>query len=134
VQTRLALVILAVADVARAVRFYRAAFEWRVTVDVPVYVEFVLADGMRVGLYERAAFAANTGSVPHAVPRDALAPTELYLYADDLASAIERIEAAGARILSPLATRAWGDVAAYFADPDGNVIVLARPDTTTPER
>jgi len=37
------------------------------------------------------------------------------------------LEAAGARLLSAAAPRDWGDEAAYFADPDGNVLVVARP-------
>ncbi len=37
-----------------------------------------------------------------------------------------RAIAAGARELSPLAPRDWGDEAAYFADPDGNVLAVAR--------
>jgi uncharacterized glyoxalase superfamily protein PhnB len=40
---------------------------------------------------------------------------------------VNRLTAAGARVLSPVAPRDWGDDAAYFADPDGNVIVVARP-------
>ena len=36
-----------------------------------------------------------------------------------------------ARELSKLAPRDWGEQAAYFADPDGNVIVAARPLRTT---
>lgn len=126
-EIRLALVILAVADVPRAVRFYRAAFGWEQTVDVPVYAELALPGGMRLGLYAREPFGANTGQVPHAIPPGALAPTELYLYPDDLEAARARLEAAGARRLSALAPRGWGDEAAYYADPDGNVLVLARP-------
>ena len=41
------------------------------------------------------------------------------------------LKSAGARELSALATRAWGDVAAYFADLDGNVLVLAQPTAST---
>jgi uncharacterized glyoxalase superfamily protein PhnB len=40
---------------------------------------------------------------------------------------VERLHSAGARALSPLGPRDWGDEAAYFADPDGNVLVVARP-------
>ena len=124
---RFVLLILAVTDLARAVRFYRDAFGWTQTVDVPVYVEFALPDGMRFGLYERNAFAANTGERPHAIPREALSPTEVYLYVDDLDEAIARLDAGGARWLSARAPRPWGDEAAYCADPDGNVVVVARP-------
>jgi predicted enzyme related to lactoylglutathione lyase len=56
-----------------------------------------------------------------------LAATEIYLHCDDLHATVKRIEAAGARKLSELAPRDWGDEAAYYADPDGNVVVLASP-------
>jgi hypothetical protein len=32
-----------------------------------------------------------------------------------------------ATLLDPLRRRDWGDEVAYFADPDGNVVALARP-------
>jgi catechol-2,3-dioxygenase len=35
------------------------------------------------------------------------------------------LECAGARRLSPRQQRGWGDEAAYFADPDGNVFAVA---------
>jgi catechol 2,3-dioxygenase-like lactoylglutathione lyase family enzyme len=119
-------IILAVSDLPQSVRFYREAFGWPVVVDESVYVEFQLPDNLRLGLYERAAFGANTGQTPFAVPVGQLTGTELYFYADDVAAAIEQLRAAGARELSALALRGWGDEAAYFADPDGNVLVVAR--------
>lgn len=123
----LALVILAVADVPWAVRFYRTAFGWRLQVETPVYAEFAIPAGPRLGLYERRSFGVNTRRTPLAVPVGAVTGTELYLATDDLPAAIERLAAAGARPLSDLALREWGDEAAYFADPDGNVLVVARP-------
>jgi catechol 2,3-dioxygenase-like lactoylglutathione lyase family enzyme len=124
---RLGLVILAVEDVSRAAGFYRDAFGWPATAETPVYVEFALPHGLRLGLYERHAFAKNPGAAPAPRPPGALAGTELYLYPDDLEPALARIEEAGARLLSPLVPRDWGDEAAYYADPDGHVVVLARP-------
>jgi uncharacterized protein len=124
---RLALVILAVSDLARAVGFYRRAFGWEQQVDVPVYAEFLLPGSLRLGLYERRSFAQNTGQEPPAPRPGDLTSTELYFFPPDLGGALRRLEAAGARCLSGLAPRSWGDEAAYFADPDGNVLVLARP-------
>jgi len=69
---------------------------------------------------------------PVATVAAALAPAELYLHTSDLDAAIARLAAAGARLLSPRGPRAWGDEAAYFADPDGHVLVLARPLGMTP--
>lgn len=120
------LTILAVEDLVRAKRFYSEAFDWQVVVDVPVYVEFALPAGMRFGVYERTGFGRNTDQVPVRTPAGELSPTELYFHANDLPAAIARIKSAGARELSPLALRSWGDEAAYFADPEGNVLVLAR--------
>jgi len=54
-------------------------------------------------------------------------PTELYLHAVELEVALERLESAGAPVLSALAPRVWGDEVAYFADPSASVLALARP-------
>lgn len=121
------LTILAVSDLERSKRFYAEVFAWPRTVDVPVYAEHELPGGMRLGLYERKGFAHNTGQLPELLPSGALAATELYFHVDDPRAYAERLAAAGARVLSPLALRPWGDEAAYFADPDGNVLVVARP-------
>ncbi len=123
----LALVILAVRDLERSRTFYDRAFGWDVEVDVPVYVEYRLPSGMRVGLYEREAFGRNTRRPPFALPEGELAPTELYLRADDPQDACGRLESAGAELLSPFSMRDWGDEAAYYSDPDGNVIVVSVP-------
>lgn len=119
------LTILAVDDLPRAASFYRAALGWEQTVDTPVYVEF--ADGMRLGLYLRDGFARNTGVPPLHRPAQGTTSTEIYLHVDDVGQAAERLRVAGAVELSPAAPRPWGDEAAYFADPEGNVVVVARP-------
>lgn len=127
-EARLTLLILAVEDLIQAVRFYRTAFGWVQTVDDVIYAEFALPGDQRLGLYARAGFERNVGQAPRKGARGEITGTEIYLYVHDLAAASARVEAAGARALSPRAQRAWGDEAAYFADPDGNVLVLARPN------
>ena len=121
------LTILAVGDLARSRAFYRDAFGWALPVDVPAYAEFELPGGMRLGLYQREGFARNTGQAPAVTPLGAISATEIYLHVDDLPAAVGKLEAAGARVLSPLAKRDWGDEAAYYADPDGNALVVAKP-------
>lgn len=124
---RLSLVILAVRELARARRFYDGSFGWAVAVDAPVYVEYALPGGMRLGLYRHDGFAKNTGAP--ATPRLAAhtTATELYLTVDDPDAAVARLEAQGATCRSPRAPRPWGDTAAYFEDPDGNVVVSRAP-------
>lgn len=124
------LTIVAVERLAEVAGFYRAAFDWEVAVDTPVYVEFRAPGGFRVGLYQRDGFARNTGSRPCHIPAGELAPFELYLHTEDLDAAIDRVLAAGGRALGPRAPRPWGDEVAYFADPAGTVVVLARPLTS----
>lgn len=128
----MALIILAVQDLERSSKFYSEVFGWPQKVKVPVYVEFELPDSLRLGLYAREGFSLNTGEVPLAVPEGGLTATEIYFQANDAPMLIRRLEEAGARMLSPFMLRDWGDEAAYFADPDGNVLVVARsnPDKT----
>jgi catechol 2,3-dioxygenase-like lactoylglutathione lyase family enzyme len=123
------LTILAVEDLPRSVAFYERAFGWPRLVDAPVYVELGIPGGMRLGLYERSGFGRNTGIAPAPTPPGAIAPTELYLRGEraELDAAIARLAGAGARLLAGRAPRDWGDEAAYFADPDGNVVVVACP-------
>lgn len=121
------LTILAVGDLKASVAFYRAAFGWPARVEAPVYVELALPDHRGLGLYQREGFAKNTGVTPEAVKAGGISGTEIYLHVDDLDAAMTRAEAAGARVLSPVRRMPWGDRAAYYADPEGNVLVLARP-------
>lgn len=124
---RLSLVILAVHELTRARRFYDAVFGWPVAVDVPVYVEYALPDGMRLGLYLRDGFTKNTDApVTLRAPGHTTA-TELYLYVDDVDATLARLDAIGAPRRSAMAPRPWGDTAAYYEDPDGNVVVVATP-------
>lgn len=128
---RHALTILAVADLQRAADFYERAFGWARVVDAPVYVEFVLPGDQRLGVYVREGFAVNTMVTPTLPEPGEISGTEIYLYCDDLAASVERATAAGARPLAPAAPREWGDEVAYLADPDGNVLALARPTTSS---
>lgn len=123
----LAVLVLAVPDAPSAARFYEAAFGWPVIVREPNYIEFSLPNTMRVGLYEKQGFALHTKRAPVTIPEGALAPTELYIHVKDLDAAMAKLLMAGARQLASVQTKDWGDDAAYFADPFGNVIAIARP-------
>ena len=124
--TNLDIVILAVRDVERSKRFYVEAFGFPIHVDVPVFVQFTLPDGRWLGIYERESFGINTNQPPTLPPEGELSGAELYFGTDDLGADIERLTAAGARLLSPPELRLWGDEVAYFSDPDGHVLALAR--------
>ena len=118
---------LAVEDLQRSRAFYTTAFSAAEVVTSPSYVELDIGGATRVGLYERVAFGANPGRVPPPPAEGEISRTELYLRVSDLPAAIVKLEAAGARLLSAAQDRSWGERAAYFADPDGNVVVVAVP-------
>lgn len=121
----LAILILAVDDLARAVAFYRRAFGFVPTVEAPVYVELATGEGATaLGLYAREGYARNVGETPGRV--SGVSPTELYFRVPDLDATVARLREAGARALSPAADRPWGERVAYFADPDGNVVAVAQ--------
>jgi predicted enzyme related to lactoylglutathione lyase len=124
--SQLILIILAVSDLHRSALFYEHAFGWTRTVDAGVYHEYILANGMRLGLYQRESFAVNTGLLPDLAGPGSITGSELYLRVDDIQQIARRLNEAGARILSSPAPRDWGDEVGYFADPDGNVIAIAR--------
>jgi steroid delta-isomerase-like uncharacterized protein len=126
------LTVLAVDDLASAAALYAAAFSWPQTVEAPVYVEFALPDGQRLGLYQRDAFARVAGRAAARPGPDELTGAELYLTVPEVDPALAALLAAGATALSPPADRPWGDRVAYAADRDGHVIAVAQP-LTPPE-
>jgi catechol 2,3-dioxygenase-like lactoylglutathione lyase family enzyme len=120
-------VVFAVEDVERAEEFYGNAFGWKRSLAWPeTYTELDLPGDDWLGLYRRDGFAEEAGAHPVKVEPGKHTGTELYVHVDDMDAAIGRLRAAGARPLSQLAPREWGDEAAYFADPDGNVVAVAR--------
>ena len=111
--------VLAVSDVDRAYDFYRTVFGWTSRLEWPEeYTELMISDEDRLGLYRRDGYAETAGGEPVAL-NGRVSPAYLY-------ETIQRIERAGARKLSPRSARGWGEEAAFFADPDGNVVAVAR--------
>lgn len=121
----LSLVILAVEDRTLSLTFYREAFGWTLEIDAPAYAQLALPGGMHLGIYDRRGFGKNIGQQPR--PTGGVTCTELYLQVDDIERAGDRVLRAGGRLLDSCRARDWGDAVAYFADPDGNILALARP-------
>ncbi len=121
------LTILAVQDLAASARFYQELLGWQRTVDVPVYVQLTAPGGLGIGLYDRVSYGVNTGQVPPKPTALHAGGAEVYFYCKDLEERAALAERLGARLLSPISVRMWGDEVAYFADPDENVVALARP-------
>ena len=120
--------VLAVADVDRAKQFYDDAFGWKPHLEWEgEYAELELPDNDWLGLYREDGFAESAGAPVAELKQGRFAGAELYVQVDDVDAAIGALREAGAKSLSPLARRGWGHEAAYFADPDGNIVAVARP-------
>ena len=122
-------VIFAVSDLARSLEFWERAFDWprNEWIDYANYVQLEPPGGGSLGLYERDGYAGLVGAEPAPIPEGRVSPAYLYVRVEDVEEAARRIEAAGGRRLTDLAERSWGETAAWFADPDGNVVAVAEP-------
>jgi catechol 2,3-dioxygenase-like lactoylglutathione lyase family enzyme len=120
-------VIFAVSDVRRSVAFYQGVFDWprNEKIDYHEYVELHAPDGT-LGLCERETYADLTQATPMAARNGDVSPAYLYVRVPDVRATIAKLDEVGARPLAPLAQRSWGEEAAWFADPDGNVVAVAQ--------
>jgi flavin reductase (DIM6/NTAB) family NADH-FMN oxidoreductase RutF/catechol 2,3-dioxygenase-like lactoylglutathione lyase family enzyme len=119
--------ILATADLNRAVAFYTEAFDWSIRVRNKTYVEFVLPNGRSLALCTQEGFKREVGDWPQIAGEKGISDVQVYFRCENLPRAIAKLHTAGARPLSKVRERDWGEEAAYFADPDGHVIAMARP-------
>jgi hypothetical protein len=88
--------------------------------------EFALHGGAVLGLMPEDDIRALLGAaLPDCGQAPGMPRGELYLLVDDPAAYHSRALASGARELSPLSRRSWGDQVAYSLDPDGYVIAFA---------
>lgn len=122
------LTILYVKDLKAAAAFYDAAFAWPKSVDVPVYVEYRIKQGARLGLMPQGNTRHFLGEQLGAMqPSDGCPRGEIYVHVRNPKAAIASLEKLGATCTSPWAKRDWGDFAAYFLDLDGYVLAVAKP-------
>lgn len=118
--------ILFVRDQAASAAFYAHALATAPTLDVPGMTELPVAAGAVLGLMPEAGIKRLLGGAVDPEAARGAPRAELYLRVDDPAACLARALVAGARLVSPLAARPWGDVAAYCLDPDGHLLAFAR--------
>jgi catechol 2,3-dioxygenase-like lactoylglutathione lyase family enzyme len=119
--------ILYVKDQARSREFYAVALGMAPRLDVPGMTEFELAPGCVLGLMPEKGIKRLLPGMPDPETANGTPRAEVYLTVPEPEAFHARALAAGARELSPLEPRGWGDKAAYSLDPDGNVLVFASP-------
>lgn len=119
--------ILFVADQERSALFYATVLGRQPVLDVPGMTEFDLGQGAKLGLMPETGIARIIGArLPHPAQGNGLPRCELYLLVEDLDLAVAQCECAGATPVDAASDRDWGHRVAYFADPDGHVLALAK--------
>jgi uncharacterized glyoxalase superfamily protein PhnB len=124
--------ILYVNEQSRSTEFYKNVLEIEPRLNVPGMTEFELIDRSILGLMPKSGIIKLLGDRIEEMDYSTGIPrAELYLLVDDPQIYFERAVQLGAKELSRLQPRDWGDEAAYCSDPDGYVLAFAKKITTT---
>lgn len=107
--------------------FYARIFKQEPNLHVPGMTEFHLAESCKIGLMPNTSIAKILAEqVPHPELGTGIPRCELYLYVENIEEEYRNALASGARLISPIDDRNWGDKACYFADPDGHILAFAQ--------
>jgi catechol 2,3-dioxygenase-like lactoylglutathione lyase family enzyme len=121
--------ILAVADVARSVAFYRdrIGFEVEALYDSPPYATLILA-GTRLSLAEQGHPAEDRPGVVMTAPADpGQANVVLVVEVDDARAEHRRLADEGVRFLAEPYEPPWGGCRFFCVDPDGYLVEIEQP-------
>lgn len=120
-------IILYVADQNKSRDFYSAILQQPPDLDVPGMTEFILSDNLKLGLMPEYGIAnILKDKTPHPNSGNGIPRCELYLLVDNLNEIYETAIKYGAKEISKIQEREWGDTAGYVSDFDGHVIAFAK--------
>ncbi len=118
--------ILYVADQELSCKFYQNLLRCKPTLHVKGMTEFQLFGNCTLGLMPNAGIAKIlTEKVPHPDKGINIPRCELYLRVNDVQFEYDHAVKSGAKLISAIADRNWGDKVCYFADLDGHIIAFA---------
>lgn len=119
------LIIFYVKDQDRSRQFYEHVLKRPPGLNVPGMTEFEL-DGCRLGLMPEKGIKCLLGdALPDPALANGIPRAELYLRVSDPNAYHRRALEGGAKELSALQLRGWGESVAYSLDPDGHVLAFA---------
>ncbi|MDX9846375.1 MAG: VOC family protein [Tenuifilaceae bacterium] len=125
-QIELVEIILYVNDQAKSSVFYQNIFRKAPDLNVPGMTEFSYSPHCKIGLMPNSGIAKILADkTPHPSSGNGIPRCELYLYVNDIQAEFENAVKCGAKLVSPITLRDWGDKVCYFSDPDGHIIAFA---------
>ena len=130
-KARISLLTLGVADLKRAVAFYRDGLGWQTKGIIGNEFEngavafFSLEGGLKLALWPRKSIAADSGLAPQPPSATEMTLAQNVASEQDVDAAMRRAATAGANIVKPAQKTFWGGYAGYFQDPDGHLWEIA---------
>lgn len=118
--------IIYVRDQKASCLFYKTILGQEPVLDVPGMTEFRLSSESVLGLMPEKGIKRLLGdTIKDPESTNGAARAELYLTVASPEASLEKALMAGAKLLSKVEARNWGDRAGYVADLDGHVIAFA---------
>lgn len=107
-------------------QFYQNIFRKLPDLNVPGMTEFIISESCKLGLMPNKGIAKIlSDKTPHPDSGNGIPRCELYFYVNNIQLEFENALNCGAKLISPIAYRDWGDKVCYFADPDGHIVAFA---------
>ena len=120
-------IILYVSNQKRSRDFYAAILKKQPSLEVPGMTEFLLMENVKLGLMPETGIAKILrDKAPHPATGNGIPRCELYLFVDEIENTWELSIQSGAKEISPVQERTWGDMVGYVLDFDGHVIAFAQ--------
>ncbi len=116
---RLTVLTLGVADLDASRRFYLEGLGWVPTLDAGEVVFVQIAPGTLLALWDRDALADDAGTARGPQPPAPVSLGHNVGSAAEVSEVVDRMRAAGGRVVREPASQPWGGVSGYVADPDG---------------
>lgn len=118
--------ILYVNDQQTSANFYTKLLRQTPDLNVPGMTEFKLSENCKLGLMPNKGIAKIlSDKTPHPDKGNGIPRCELYFYIENIQLEFDNAIKSGAKLISPIANRDWGDKVCYFSDPDGHIIAFA---------
>jgi len=118
--------IIYVANQAISKAFYSELLNSQPVIDVPGMTEFNIGDKMKLGIMPETGIATIIcPTAPHPNKASGIPRCEIYLRVSDAQLYLERAIKLGAKKISAVEPRNWGDNVAYVSDPDGHILAFA---------
>ena len=120
-------IILYVADQNKSSDFYSLVLNIKPSLYVPGMTEFELSPNLKLGLMpEKGIVKILKNKTPNPHDGNGIPRCELYIKTENADAYYEKAIIAGAKPVSKMQKRDWGDTVGYVADFDGHIIAFAK--------